>query len=151
MEAEDPGRFEEALKDIGFGSFSGCSTHPVARFHGALYPVVVRTVETCVDSTFKLGIIKKLALTCSGARVLCIAVCHGGCHGCISSYFCLLSAGIAVKNDVAKALETLKRCGVVQLLDGYKLDDLDVFQKAFEQLKLREKAYQKLLDQQLNY
>lgn len=34
-----------------------------------------------------------------------------------------------------------------QLLDGYKLDDLDVFQKAFEQLKLREKAYQKLLDQ----
>ncbi|CAE7637324.1 unnamed protein product [Symbiodinium pilosum] len=59
-----------------------------------------------------------------------------------------ISEGITVSVDdgAEKAVDTLQRCGVVQILRGYDLAALDQFQKAFDQLKSREKAYQKLLD-----
>mmetsp|Transcript_9280 Transcript_9280/g.22122 ORF Transcript_9280/g.22122 Transcript_9280/m.22122 type:complete len:394 (-) Transcript_9280:20-1201(-) len=58
------------------------------------------------------------------------------------------SEGIAVSADsgAEKAVDTLRRCGVVQLLGAYDLTALDRFQKAFDQLKAKEKAYKKLLD-----
>ncbi|CAE7918604.1 Mlf [Symbiodinium necroappetens] len=58
------------------------------------------------------------------------------------------SEGIAVSADsgAEKAVDTLRRCGVVQLLGAYDLTALDRFQKAFDQLKSKEKAYKKLLD-----
>ncbi|CAE7586079.1 unnamed protein product [Symbiodinium natans] len=59
-----------------------------------------------------------------------------------------VSEGIAVSvaDGAKKAVDTLQRCGVVQLLGAYDLSELDQFQKAFDQLKSREKAYKKLLD-----
>ncbi|CAE7693547.1 Mlf [Symbiodinium sp. CCMP2456] len=58
------------------------------------------------------------------------------------------SEGVAVSADsgAEKAVDTLRRCGVVQLLGAYDLTALDRFQKAFDQLKSKEKAYKKLLD-----
>ncbi|CAJ1431912.1 unnamed protein product [Effrenium voratum] len=68
-------------------------------------------------------------------------------HNCASR---CASEGVAVSVKSAgaagQALETLQRCGVVQLLDGYDPDSLDRFDKAFDLLKSKEKAYKKLLD-----
>lgn len=62
-----------------------------------------------------------------------------------------VSEGVAVsatRADAAeKALETLRRCGVVQLQGAYDLNKLDRFQQAFDQLRSKDKAYKKLLDQ----
>jgi len=59
--------------------------------------------------------------------------------------------GVTVAADAPdaaqRALQTLQRCGVVQLRGAYASDQLDKFQKAFEKLRAKPDAYKKLLDQ----
>eukprot|EP00933_Yihiella_yeosuensis_P015285 TRINITY_DN13392_c0_g1_i1.p1 TRINITY_DN13392_c0_g1~~TRINITY_DN13392_c0_g1_i1.p1 ORF type:complete len:415 (+),score=80.49 TRINITY_DN13392_c0_g1_i1:178-1245(+) len=68
-------------------------------------------------------------------------------HKCASS---CATQGIAVPANAPdaadRAVKMLQRCGVVQLLDAYDLAALDRFQKYFDQLKTKTKAYNKLLD-----
>jgi len=45
-----------------------------------------------------------------------------------------------------KALATLRRCGVVQLVGSYDLNLLDRIQAGFDKLSAKEKTYEKLLD-----
>lgn len=60
--------------------------------------------------------------------------------------------GVAVEaqseNAQGRALDILKRCGVVQLIGSYDLEALDRFQRGFDALKAKRAKYDKLLDQE---
>lgn len=70
---------------------------------------------------------------------------HKSCASRCVSEGVVISASRA--DAAEKALETLQRCGVVQLQGAYDLKSLDRFQQAFDQLRSKDKAYKKLLDQ----
>ncbi|CAE8729073.1 unnamed protein product, partial [Polarella glacialis] len=57
-----------------------------------------------------------------------------------------VSVDAAGPDAAERALETLNRCGVVQLVGAYELTELDRFQRAFDALKSKATAYKKLLD-----